>query len=457
MKMRNRFAILLVVVTILVAFFAGWQALRSIPTSNPETPPTADALWQKAQTCKCLVIYTTPENGSTVLLKAINSAQKSIRYKMYLFTRDDVKDALIAATKRGVDVRAIVELNVSGGQATNVEMYNAMKNSGVKWQWASYDFRFTHEKSIVIDDQIGLIMSYNSTASGFNSNRGYGVIDPRADDVAEMIKVYEADWQKIQPDLSNARLVWSPVNARKKWVELIDSAKSTLEMEQEEWLAQEIVGHVADAAKRGVKVRVIIPPSENQGAFNQQPFYDIVRAAGGQIKFMDDPHMVGKTTLVDGQRAMVGSENVSNNSLDNNRELGIIFDQPDAIERLRRAFEKDWQVSTVDPFPVSDVPIPASGIVNWKDAPKYYNRELIIEGKVAKTYNSGRVIFLQFSDNPEADMKAVIFPQDWIKFPDRPDRYFADKTIHVKGKVVKFQGAPEIIVNNADQITMVGQ
>ena len=79
-------------------------------------------------------------------------------------------------------------------------MYNALKNSGVKWQWANYNFKFTHEKSLIIDDKIGVIMTYNATSSGFTANRGYGVIDPRADDVAEMIEVYEADWQKVQPD-----------------------------------------------------------------------------------------------------------------------------------------------------------------------------------------------------------------------------------------------------------------
>src|SRR3972149_5461115 len=176
--MQNRIGIIIAVVVVIVAFLAGWQALRLIPLLTAEpTPPSAQALWNKAQTCNCLVVYTTPENGGAVPLQAIHSAQKSIRLKMYLFTRDDIKDALIAAARRGVDVRAIIELNVSGGQATNVEMYNAMKNSGVKWQWASYDFRFTHEKSMVIDDQIALIMTYNFTASGFNSNRGYGLID----------------------------------------------------------------------------------------------------------------------------------------------------------------------------------------------------------------------------------------------------------------------------------------
>jgi DNA/RNA endonuclease YhcR with UshA esterase domain len=94
--------------------------------------------------------------------------------------------------------------------------------------------------------------------------------------------------------------------------------------------------------------------------------------------------------------------------------------------------------------------------VNWKDAAKYYNREVTVEGKVVKTYNSGSVIFLQFSDNPDAN-KVVIFPQDWNKFPDRPDKFFANKTIRVKGKIQKFQGAPEVIVNNASQITVAGQ
>lgn len=456
--MKSRVGIIIAVIAVVVALLAGWATLRLLPSSNPEPVlENADALWRKAQTCKCLVVWTSPDNGAQIPLQAINSAKKSIRMKMYLFTRDDIKDALTAAAQRGVDVRAIVELNVSGGQATNVDMYNAMKNSGVKWQWANYDFRFTHEKSLIIDDQTALIMTYNFTGSGFTANRGYGVIDPRADDLAEMIKVYEADWQKVQPDLSGARLVWSPINSRSKWITLIDSAQSTLEMEQEEWLSQEIVGRVAEAAKRGVKVRVIIPPNDDSGAFNQGPFYDIVRANGGQIKFFDDPHMVGKTILVDGERAFVGSENVSNGSLDNNRELGIIFDQPDAIESLRRAFEKDWLLGTNEPFPVSDAPIPPSGIVNWKDAPRYYNRELAIEGKVVKTYNSGRVIFLQFSDSPETDMKAVIFPQDYAKFPDRPDNYFINKTIRVKGKVVKYQGAPEIVVNSADQILVVNQ
>ena len=52
-------------------------------------------------------------------------------------------------------------------------------------------------------------------------------------------------------------------------------------------------------------------------------------------------------------------------------------------------------------------------------------------------------------------MKAVIFPQDYGKFPGRPDQLFANKTIRVTGKVQEYQGAPEIVVNEPGQIAVV--
>jgi phosphatidylserine/phosphatidylglycerophosphate/cardiolipin synthase-like enzyme len=423
------------------------------PTSIPL--PDADQLWQRAQTCNCLQVYTQPETGDSIILKAIDSAKKSVRLKMYLFTRDNVRDALINAAKRGVHVRILMELNPYGGTTTNVDLFNAVKGTPVQMRWASFDFRFTHEKSLVIDDQIAFIMTHNITASSFNANREYGVIDARADDVAEIIRVFEADWEKQPIDLKNPRLVWSPINARQKLIELMDSAKVSLDLEQNEWYAQEIVEHVVAAQKRGVKVRGIFSPRDPITADDAEPNRELIRQNGGQVKYMRSPYIHAKMFLVDGQRAFVGSVNVSDNSLNNNRELGIIFDQADAVAIVRQTFEKDWNLATIEPFPVSDFQIPPSGIVNWKDAAKVYNREVTIEGKIVKIYNSGRVMWLQFSEDWQTDMKVVIFPSDWGKWPQRPDLMYMGKTIHVTGKVVEYQGAPEIVVNDPKFITIV--
>ena len=451
--------------TVLVATSTPVPPTKVPATSTPVPPtpvptPNIDAFWQKAQTCNCLQVYTMPETGVKIMLKAIESSTKSIRLVTYLFTGsagDQVRDALIAAAKRGVDVRILAELNPAGGVATNVDLYNAVKGTPVKMKWASYDFRFTHEKSLVIDDKIAYIMTHNVTSSSFSANREYGVIDSRADDVAEIIKFFEADWNQTQVDAKNPRLVWSPINARQEWLKLIDSAKTSIEIEQAEWVAPEIVQHVVDAAKRGVKVRAIFSPRDPITSDNAEPWRELVRTAGGQVKYMSAPYVHAKMFLVDGQRAFIGSENVSDNSLNNNRELGIIFDQADAVLVVSQTFERDWQAATVEPFPTSLYEVPASGIINWKDAARYYNRELTVEGKITTIYNSGRVMWLQFSEDWQTDMKVVIFPADWGKWPQRPDLIYKDKVIRVTGKIVEYQGAPEIVINDPKFISLVGQ
>jgi phosphatidylserine/phosphatidylglycerophosphate/cardiolipin synthase-like enzyme len=300
-------------------------------------------------------------------------------------------------------------------------------------------------------------MTHNITASSFSANREYGVIDSRADDVAEIIQVFEADWEKQPVDLKNARLVWSPVNARQKWIALIDSAKTSIDIEQNEWYAPEIVDHVLQALKRGVQVRGIFSPRDPLTADDAEPNRDLIRRAGAQIKYMSSPYVHAKMFLVDGQRAFIGSVNVSDNSLNNNRELGIIFDQADAVQIVQQTFEKDWNIATSEPFPVSSFQIPANGIVDWKDAAKVYNREVTIEGKIVKIYNSGRVMWLQFSEDWQTDMKVVIFPSDWGKWQQRPDLMYLGKMIRVTGKVVEYQGAPEIVINDPKFITIVGE
>ena len=56
-------------------------------------------------------LYIQPRDGIEPILTAIADSKTSIRLKIYLFTdsRQDVIDALEAATKRGVDVRVLLE------------------------------------------------------------------------------------------------------------------------------------------------------------------------------------------------------------------------------------------------------------------------------------------------------------------------------------------------------------
>jgi cardiolipin synthase A/B len=98
---------------------------------------------------------------------------------------------------------------------------------------------------------------------------------------------------------------------------------------------------------RGFPARfsVILPaPSSSSGDSNSQGIATI-KQGGVQVRGDPQLYMHAKIILVDGQRAFVGSENISTQSLDQNRELGIIVSDTAVLSKLQATFQHDWGVS----------------------------------------------------------------------------------------------------------------
>jgi phosphatidylserine/phosphatidylglycerophosphate/cardiolipin synthase-like enzyme len=55
--------------------------------------------------------------------------------------------------------------------------------------------------------------------------------------------------------------------------------------------------------------------------------------------------MHAKMMVEDGIKAFVGSENISTQSLDQNRELGILVSDSVVLSKLESTFQTDWGVS----------------------------------------------------------------------------------------------------------------
>ena len=80
-----------------------------------------------------------------------------------------------------------------------------------------------------------------------------------------------------------------------------------------------------------------------------------------------------------------------------------------------------------------------------------------MEGRVVRTYHSGKAAFLNFDENWRDTLSVVIFASDFPAFPKPPDQYYLHKMIRVSGRVKMYRGAPEIIVSSPDQIELVGE
>ena len=117
-----------------------------------------------------LSLFVQPEDGESVVIDAIHGAEESLNLKVYLLTNPRIIDALKAAVQRGVSVRMIIELNPYGG-ALDPDTIIDLKDSGINLKGDSMVFNYTHEKSMIIDDRVGFIMTGNMTASSFSANR----------------------------------------------------------------------------------------------------------------------------------------------------------------------------------------------------------------------------------------------------------------------------------------------
>jgi cardiolipin synthase len=392
-----------------------------------------------------------------------------------LMTEREVIAALKDAVARGVSVRVMLEEDPYG-ELSNEALFRDLQAAGVRVKWDNPTFRLTHEKSIVVDERLALIMTLNQSRSAFTANREYGIIDTNPNHVAEIVEVFNADWERRRPTIGDPHLVWSPVNAREKVLTLIDGAAEDLDLEQLEMQDEEVEDHLIAAVQRGVRVRVVTSPDMEAN----EPGLERIAAGGVEVRYLIDPRVHAKVIIADGRRALVGSINISTASLDFNRELGIIVDDEVVLEALAFTFEKDWDrakshsvaEATATPAPGEATATPAPGeatvtpapgeptvppaeIIPWEDAAQYYGQTVTVEGTIVQTKNTGQVVFLDFSPTWQVDLKVVIFPEDAARFPSLPEEMFLHKTIRVTGVIKKYEGAPEIIVRDPTQIEIV--
>jgi len=95
-------------------------------------------------------------------------------------------------------------------------------------------------------------------------------------------------------------------------------------------------------------------------------------------------------------------------------------------------------------------------VINACEAKNYYGKEIIVEGKVFNTYRSKtKTIFLDFEKSyPHQCFSAVIFSSDQYKFAENPEKYYDQKTLRIRGKILKYQEKPEIILKDPLQIEL---
>ena len=298
-------------------------------------------------------VFVEPDDGEQVIMNAIGSAQKSIWLEIYILSDRNVIRALEEAANRGLDVRVMLEPHPVGGGTSPSKTLDTLAASGVKTQFTNPSFTLTHEKGMIIDANTVYIMTSNfsrsalggsSGSSGYR-NREYGIIDTIQQDVTAVEAIFVADWNHSNVQFNDPNLVVSPINSRNVFATLINSARSSLQIEAEEMNDSDIEQALVNAAQRGIQVEVILPSASSTSADSNSQGIATIKQGGVHVR--EDPQLYihAKVIVVNNKVAFIGSENISVQSLDQNRELGILVSDPSALNRIQTTFQYDWGVS----------------------------------------------------------------------------------------------------------------
>lgn len=346
--MRSFWTFAALVVGIVLASLAAvypYQAQRALGLPGPQQSLAVMA----PAPAGTLSLVTEPQDGVAPVLALIERAKKSVDLVMYQLTDEQVMQTLCAAHGRGVTVRVLLNQGYYGKETGdygkpepyNQPAYDYLESCGVPVRWTPAYFALTHQKTLVIDTEEALIMTFNLVPRYYATARDFGILDSDPADVSAIEAAFDDDWRGRQRDAPPGdSLLWSP-GSEQVLLALIAGARSTLDIYCELMADRDIIEGLKAAAGRGVAVRVNMTYSTNWKAALGE-----LAAAGVSVRTYPSTskklYIHAKVLLVDGARAFVGSENFSENSLNANRELGLVLSDRAILSELSTIFEVDW-------------------------------------------------------------------------------------------------------------------
>ena len=319
----------------------GGMQTAALQPATMASPATVQSVQLGAGTAD-VQVFVEPDDGKRVLTKPIRAAARSIDLTEYLLTDKTLIHDLEYANAKGVRVRVLLEPQPFGEGSTsksaNESAYNQLYAAGIAVRWSPPYFRLTYEKAMIIDGNTAYILTTNYTYSAFTANREFGVIDSSRQDVQAAEAIFTADWNATTYVPRDPNLLVSPVNSRAGLLALLRRASRSVLVYAEEVQDAQIENALIAAHARGAQVRLI----SNAGDTSNSAGEARLQSGGVEVHLVHSPYIHAKMIVVDNRWAFVGSENISPTSLDQNRELGVVITDPDALARLTTVFEGDW-------------------------------------------------------------------------------------------------------------------
>jgi phosphatidylserine/phosphatidylglycerophosphate/cardiolipin synthase-like enzyme len=170
-----------------------WQSLDIQSYQEYHVTEKTLSIGEKETFLQDIDIIQTPQDEKW-LLQMMDSAQKNIQVAVYIFTVPSLRDALIRAQNRGVNVRVILEKSPYNLTGINKETKKVFTDNKIAFYESDERyFSFMHAKYMIFDEE-WIISTANWTRSSFSSNREFFLIGGDVRVLNELKTVFETDF-----------------------------------------------------------------------------------------------------------------------------------------------------------------------------------------------------------------------------------------------------------------------
>ena len=270
--------------------------------------------------------------------KFLDSTDKYLKLETYDFTNKFFKNRFQNLSNRWVPAQIILENN-KYQQYQNTfrqlqDYFSWNKNIELRsdeQMWTSY----VHAKTTLNEDAFR-VQTANLTKSSYESNREHFFYSNDTDFHDSLEKLFDADW--VWDGLStlnlHPNLVVCPLNCRDVIETLLESAEKSIVIQTQYIMDDEILD-ILHKKSEEVDVAIIVADTDDN--------YDLISYFWpGIARTLRTHYNHTKMILVDEKYLLLGSMNLSSNSLDKNREIWIILMDSWNISEFIKWFKQDW-------------------------------------------------------------------------------------------------------------------
>ncbi len=280
----------------------------------------------------------TPDDDTLEGRQSTIEQTRSIDFWLYGFSYQPLQKLFQKLVKVGVDIRWIMENEPYGWTTKEFLKLQKIFTGRSHIDIASDEklgTNFQHAKTFLTDNAF-IIQTANLSYSSFFTNREFFLISHNSILLENLQHLFEKDWQwkKLLAEEIHPNLLICPIDCRYKIETLLSWAKQSIWMYQQ-YIQDESVMHIL-MQKSWLDLKFIVADNDSKQELVASPLSQFTR-------FIKKPYIHAKMILIDGVYLIVSSINMSANSMDMNREIGVIIIDSFLIEEFDKRFEKDRQ------------------------------------------------------------------------------------------------------------------